>query len=553
VKFAQRDDVRDRAAGRAERKVDMQTKRTESRDDSVYNVLSGPDPSRLLASMPERFSHIVKAWAKKEPHRRALASAGREMTYGELWEATTKAAALLAKKGVRPGDRVLLIGENGFQLVPLMLAVSELDAWAALLNARMSVREVGSIREFADCRRAVYCVGDSAAADEHAKADASAGETEELLGRLVLSSLNEGAVAEPAFPEKSRQTAVLVFTSGTTAEPKGVKVSHQALIYMGANMAELRGVTPDDVFYNSSPISHTIGLGTVLMTAFCAGASVELVGRFTPQHFVEALHGERITSVTAVPTLFTRILEYAEKEGLSLRSRRLRIIATAGAPLDLALKAKVEEAFGIRMGNSYGMTECNPIARSSGGVETNEVGELQPGVEIRLVKEDGKDAGVGESGEIWARGPCLMLGYYRNDGATKAVMREGGFMATGDIAKLGEKGRLYIVGRSKELIIRSGFNVYPVEVESVLSTFPGVAQVAVVGRPVPGNEEVVAFVQPGPGCELDVSALSRWASERLAPYKRPAEIIVKPELPIGPTGKVFKIRLRELAAKTTRE
>ena len=446
----------------------------------------------------------------------------------------------------------MLVGENGLQIVPLLLAASELDAWAAPLNARMSVREIETIRDSAECRRVIYCAGDSSAANEHAKADGSARESEELLGPLVVSSLNQRAVPEPIFSDKARQTAVLVFTSGTTGEPKGVKVSHQALIYMGANMVELRHITPDDVFYNSSPISHAIGLGTVLMTAFWAGASVELVGKFTPQHFVDALQGERITSVTAVPTLFARIVDYAEKEGLSLKSRRLRIIATAGAPLDLALKSRVEAAFGVRMGNSYGMTECNPIARSAEGVETNEVGELQPGVEIRIVKEDGADARVSESGELWAKGPCLMLGYYRNEAATQASMRDGGFLATGDLAKVGVDGHLYIVGRSKELIIRSGFNVYPVEVESVLSLFPGVAQVAVVGRQIEGNEEVVAFVQPAPGLQLDVGAMSRWASDRLAPYKRPSEIIVEAELPIGPTGKIFKSRLRELAAKQGR-
>lgn len=527
-------------------------KRTDTTPGSSSKIVRGPDPTRLLSEMPERYSQVVRRRAKTEPHRRALAFAGREMTYGELWTTTRDAIELLTRMGIRAGDRVLLVGENGLQLIPLLLAASELDAWAAPLNARMSVREVQAIREFADCRRSIYCVGDSAAANDHAAADETAGEREDLLGPLILNKLNEGAVAEPSFSDKARQTAVLVFTSGTTGEPKGVKVSHQALIYMGANMAKLRNITPDDVFYNSSPISHAIGLGTVLMTAFWAGASVELVGRFTPEHLVQAVQGERITSVTAVPTLFARVLDYAEKEKLSLKSRRLRIIATAGAPLDLALKARVEEAFGVPISNSYGMTECNPIARSAGGVETNEVGELQPGVEIRLVREDGGDAEVDEGGEIWVKSPCLMLGYYRNEAATLAVMRDAGFMATGDLAKFDGKGRLYIVGRSKELIIRSGFNVYPVEVESVISLFPGVAQVAVVGRPVSGNEEVVAFVQPAPGTRLDVEALSRWASNRLAPYKRPAEIIVSPELPIGPTGKIFKTRLRELARSTGR-
>jgi long-chain acyl-CoA synthetase len=280
---------------------------------------------------------------------------------------------------------------------------------------------------------------------------------------------------------------------------------------------------------------------------FWAGASTELVARFSPGHFIEALRDERITAVTAVPTLFARILEHAEEKQLSLRSRRLRIVATAGAPLDLALKARIEDAFGLKMGNSYGMTECNPIARSAAGIDTNEVGELQPGVEIRLVREDGSDAEADESGELWARGPTRMLGYYRNEAATSAALREGGWLATGDIARMDAHGRLYIVGRSKDLIIRSGFNVYPVEVESVLSLFAGVVQVAVVGRDVQGNEEVVAFVQPAPGHTLDVGALMQWASERLAPYKRPSEIIVKAELPIGPTGKIFKIRLKEMA------
>jgi long-chain acyl-CoA synthetase len=515
--------------------------------DRRTQAMRGADATKLLARMPDRFSHVVCDWATIEPSRIALIAGSKRLSYGELWIAARLAANTLQELGVRAGDRVLLVAENGLQIVPLLLAVSELDAWAVPLNARMSAREVETIRAFSDCRRSLYCVGDSSSAAEHAATDRIDQEIS-VLGPVVASVLNENARQESVYPDKARQTAVLVFTSGTTGEPKGVMLSHQALIYMGANMAELRRITAADAFYNSSPISHAIGLGTVLMTAFWAGASAELVARFTPAHFVEALKAERITAITGVPTLFARILEYAEEKGLSLRSRRMRIIATAGAPLDLALKARVEEAFGLRMGNSYGMTECNPVARSAGGVETNEVGELQPGVEIRIVAEDGGDVGAEESGEIWARGPTCMLGYYRNEAATAAAMREGNWLATGDLARMDDQGRLYIVGRSKDLIIRSGFNVYPVEVESVFSLFPGVALVAVVGRDVPGNEEVVAFVQPLPGQVLDVDALLQWANQRLAPYKRPTAIIIKSELPIGPTGKILKIRLKQLAA-----
>jgi long-chain acyl-CoA synthetase len=518
--------------------------------DRRMQAMHGGDASALLARMPDRFSHVVGDWAAIEPWRLALTSGAGCLTYGDLWSATREAIEALRELGVRAGDRVLLVAENGLQIVPLLLAVSELDAWAVPLNARMSAREVETIRFFSDCRRSLYCVGDSSSAAEHAATDRIDQEIS-VLGPVAAAVLNESARQEPVYPNKARQTAVLVFTSGTTGEPKGVMLSHQALIYMGANMAKLRKITSDDAFYNSSPISHAIGLGTVLMTAFWAGASAELVARFTPAHFVSALKAGRITAITGVPTLFARVLEYAEEKAISLRSRSLRIIATAGAPLDLALKARVEEAFGLRMGNSYGMTECNPVARSAGGVETNEVGDLQPGVEIRIVAENGRDVGPEESGEIWARGPTCMLGYYRNEVATAAAMRKGGWLATGDLARMDNEGRLYIVGRSKDLIIRSGFNVYPVEVESVISLFPGVASVAVVGRDIPGNEEVVAFVQPLPGQVIDVDALMQWTHERLAPYKRPSEIFIKPELPIGPTGKIFKIRLRQLAAATS--
>src|SRR5882757_5356059 len=510
-------------------------------------AMSGGDATSLLARLPDRLSHVVHDWAVRDPYRAALRSGLVGLSYGALWDATRDAISHLQRLGIRAGDRVALVAENGLQVVPLILALSELDAWAVPVNARMTSREVESIRAFSDCRRTLYCAGDSEAASAHGM-QLGLDEEFSLLGRVLVSELNERAAPAAIYPDKARQTAVLVFTSGSTGEPKGVMLSHQALLYMGANMAELRKVTSDDAFYNSSPVSHAIGLGTVLMTAFWAGAVVELVAKFTPEHFVSALQEERVSAVTAVPTLFARILDYAEANRLSLRSRRLRLIATAGAPLDLTLKARIEQAFGIGLGNSYGMTECNPIARSAAAVQTNEVGELQPGVEIRLVPDDGGNAATSESGELWARSPSQMLGYYRNEAATSAALREGGWLATGDIARMDELGRLYIVGRTKDLIIRSGFNVYPAEVEAVLALFPGVTQAAVVGRTVPDNEEVVAFVQPMPGHGLEVVALSQWAKDRLAPYKRPAEIIVKSELPIGPTGKIFKIRLKQLAA-----
>ncbi|MCW0193084.1 MAG: fatty acid--CoA ligase family protein, partial [Rhodococcus sp.] len=232
-----------------------------------------------------------------------------------------------------------------------------------------------------------------------------------------------------------------------------------------------------------------------------------------------------------------------------LRSNRLRFIAVGGMPLDLTLKAQIEDAFGLEIGNSYGMTEISPITRSPGATVGRTVGVPQPGIEIRIVREDGKDAAVGEPGEIWVRGPNLMLGYYKNELANNEVRRPDGFMTTGDIGSMDEDGNLSLVGRTKDVIIRSGFNVYPVEVEAVLSQVPGVALVAVVGRTVDGNEDVIAYVQPTAGRHLDVAELEAWARENLTAYKRPREIILTNELPIGPTGKILKSKLKaDLAA-----
>ncbi len=513
-------------------------------------MFSGDDASTMLEVMPARFSQLVAECAASSPDLPALLAEGRVLTYGSLWEATGEAVEIMTSRGVGPGDRVMMVGENGLQLVPLMLAASELDAWGVPLNARMAEREVAAIRDFTDCRLAIYCATDSPDAAQHGKQAGARLHEDILFGDLAIGATDPEARPEPVHEGNAEQTAVLVFTSGTTGEPKGVRMSHRGLIYMGSNMAQLRGINSADMLYNISPISHTIGLGAVLMTAFSVGACVELIGRFTPAHLASALAEERVSIVIAVPMAFRRMLEYSEENGASLKSAPLRMIATAGAVLDPGLKLRAEEGFGVPLGNSYGMTEMNPIARSKIGITDTEVGFPQPGTDFRIVRADGEDAAPGEQGEVWARGPGQMLGYYRNEEETARTFRPGGFIATGDIAVVDEAGMLRIVGRNKEVIDRSGFNVYPVEVESVLGLFPGVAVAAVLGRAIAGSEEVVAFVQPLPGHELSVDALMEWARERLTAYKRPNEIRLVQQMPIGPTGKIMKIRLKQMLADT---
>lgn len=504
-----------------------------------HRVYSGSDPTSILAKLPSRFSQILRKWAITNPGNPALIFDGTTITYDELWSQTCQAMTRLNLAGVRPGDRVAIIAENSPQGIAYMFAVSELGAWSVPINGRSTQREITSIWDFAECRLRVYCLENSVCCRDHAEAERLDVESG-AFGEVCLSEINVTVKNEPTYGDKALDTAVLVCTSGTTGEPKSVMLSHQALMYMGANMAELRNFTSKDCLYNSSPISHVIGLGTVLLTAFSAGGSVEIAPAFVAKDVVDSIHVGRITCITGVPTLFNRLIDYADKEDISLKEGRLRILGTAGAPLTLALKIRIEEAFGLGVYNAYALSECNPIARCRKPVIDNEAGELQPGVEVRLIGSSEMDAPHGEPGEIWVRSPGQMLGYYKNQEATRAVTNKDGFVATGDIGTIDDNGLLRIVGREKDVIIRSGFNVYPAEIEDVIEEVPGVALVAVKGQLVEDNEEVVAFVQPISGFSLSENQIREHCRENLAPYKRPSRIIVSPSLPLSETGKVQK-------------
>jgi acyl-CoA synthetase (AMP-forming)/AMP-acid ligase II len=243
-------------------------------------------------------------------------------------------------------------------------------------------------------------------------------------------------------------------------------------------------------------------------------------------------------------------LEYKAVAGIEELPRgRLRRLVVAGAPLDVALKSRIEAEFGLPLSNGYGITECAPAiagVRAETPRSDDAVGSLITGIEARLVKSGGVAVAPGEVGELHVRGPNVMRGYYRAPEATAAVIDAEGWFNTGDLARF-QDDILYIVGRTKELIIRSGFNVYPPEVEAVLNEHPAVAQSAVIGRSVLGNEEVVAYVQLLPGSVATPADLMAHATRLLAPYKRPSEIIVLDALPAASTGKVLKHRLAEVA------
>jgi acyl-CoA synthetase (AMP-forming)/AMP-acid ligase II len=462
------------------------------------------DPS----SLPARIGDILVRHPASAP---ALVEDGRMWTYGELRHEVEGHAAKLRELGVRPGDRVMLVSENSVAQVALIFAIASIDAWSVTVNARLSEGELATIRAHCTPRCVLTATGEG----------------------VSTSALDAAAVPEPVRPDGA-QVATLVYTTGTTGQPKGVMLTHANLLFVAATSSALRGLQPSDHASGVLPVSHVYGLTSVMLGTLYAGACLHLMPRFSAEALLAQIRDGVLTIVQGVPAMYARLLALA---GDAPVRSRLRFCYAGGSPLDPVLKREVERVFGLPLHNGYGLSESSPTVaqtRLDAPRGDTSVGHPIPGVEVRIVEPNG---------ELWVRGPNVMAGYYRDPVRTGAALRPGGWLATGDIATQDADGALFIAGRLKELIIRSGFKVYPLEVETALNSHPAVRQSAVVGRPAAGGEEeVLAFVEAA--SEVDAQALQEWLRTRLAPYKRPSRIMFMDALPAAPSGKILKSRLK---------
>ncbi|MBV9695277.1 MAG: AMP-binding protein, partial [Alphaproteobacteria bacterium] len=419
-----------------------------------------------------RVDDIVPHWAQRTPDAIALKEPGRVWTYAELDALIRKTAMLLAERGVRGGDRVMILCENCCGAVALYFACTRLDAWPIVVNNKLSEREIEDIRAHSGARLVLRVNGKS-----------------DLAACIASAEPNARCAPEPPEDVAENDVAALVYTSGSTGKPKGVMLSHASLMFVAAATAKARALVPEDHVQAVLPVSHILGLTGVLLGSFYAGACVHLVPRFDPAASLKALKDDGLSVIIGTPSMYAMLAEYAARKGATpIPAPRLRLISSAGAPLDMPTKAAAEAAFAMPLHNGYGMTECGPTLtltpldapRADCGI-----GRLLPGIEARIAGD-----GVGE---LFVRTPGMMTGYYKAPEETVAVLDAEGWLRTGDLARFdGESW--FIEGRAKEMIIRFGFNVYPAEIEGVLNAHPTVARAAVIGRMKDGNEDILAFV-----------------------------------------------------------
>jgi long-chain acyl-CoA synthetase len=497
-----------------------------------------------MSSCNENFALLVDATCARQPARPAIFDplGARALCYGDLARLVDGWAAALAARGAGPGDSVAIWLPNSPAFVAAFLATLRLGAVAAPLGILLKPRE---IRMRLALARPVVLV----TTDAHARELGDVG-----AGMMVLdpSSVEAGPGDRSApVARAGDDIAVLIFTSGTSGEPKAAELTHAGIGWNARALAAGVAMGADDVQLAAAPFSHVLGMTGVMNASLVTGGALAPMERFDPASAWRLMAETGTTGVMGAPAMFAALLREAAKSG---GAPRLRFAMTGGAALSPALAGAVEETFGCRLLDGYGMSEVGggiTLTPTAMATKPQSVGPALPGSELRIVDlVTGAPLPAGERGEVAVRSPSVMTGYLRDLDGTRAVLDRDGWLSTGDVGHLDRDGYLFLVDRKKELIIRSGYNVYPREVEDVLCSCPGVREAAVVGVPDDEHgEEVVALVVPAQQGALDPEAVKAFARERLAAYKYPRHVVVVTELPRGPTGKIAKREIDRTALR----
>jgi long-chain acyl-CoA synthetase len=475
----------------------------------------------------------------EHPDRPAIKLDDIVVPYAVVDQAVARAAGLLASKGIGPGDRVGLMLPNVPYFPFLFYGALRLGATVVPMNPLLKRREIAFHLEDSGAELLLAWHGFAEAAEPGAQ-DARAecvivqpGTFEELLG-----------AADPVEDIAGREdddTAVILYTSGTTGTPKGAELTHGNLRAATQISRDLVDAGPETVTFGALPLFHVFGLTCGLNSSVMAGGCLTLLPRFEAGKALEIIQRDSVTTFLGVPTMYGALLNHDDRESFDVSS--LDLCVSGGAAMPVEVLKGFEEAFGAKVLEGYGLSETCAIGsfnRPDRERRPGSIGFPVPGVEMRLVDDDGNEVGHGEVGEIVMRGPVVMRGYWQRPDETKGTLDDG-WLHTGDMAKVDDDGYFHIVDRKKELIIRGGFNVYPREIEEVLYEHPAVREAAVLGVPDESmGEEIGAAVALKEGEDAAADDIRAFVKERVAAYKYPRRVWFVDDLPKGPTGKILK-------------
>lgn len=495
---------------------------------------------------PRLVGHWVAERARLHPERLALVGAEQRYTYRDLDDLSSAAARGLVARGVAPGDRVAVLSENHPDVVVLLFACAKAGAILFPMNWRLANAELAAQLELLTPRLWV------ASEAQRARLDASLTDGRGVPDRLEWA-LSELAVAGDgaALPEVRPDAGLAVIaTSGTTGRPKGVLLTHANFFWTNLSLDFVVPILDSDVVLQVLPQFHIGGWNVQPMQALLKGATLLVESSFDAGRVLDLVERERVTTMAGVPTTYLMLSEHPRFEAADLTSLRSVVVGGAAMPATLAERWR---ARGVAVFQGYGLTEAGPnvfcLAARDAADHPCSVGHPYPFVEVALVDPESHAVleGAG-SGELYVRGPGIFPGYWRDADATSSVLADG-WLRTGDIVSRDADGFYSIAGRAKEMFISGGENVYPVEVENVLTSFPGVLSAAVVSVDHSRwGETGVAYLEATPGATVDLDALEAHCRVRLAGYKVPTRFVLVDELPRTPVGKIDKRLLRERAA-----
>jgi long-chain acyl-CoA synthetase len=480
--------------------------------------------------------------ARAHPGRPAIRLGKTTLTFQALLERASAVAVWLRQRGLAPGDRVALMMPNVPAFPVHFYGVLLAGGVVVPMNPLLKAREVDYHLRDSGAR---FLFATGTAVDEAVPVASRAGAELVETGSFGLLTADEPAVVEPV-PRAAEDTAVILYTSGTTGQPKGAELTHANLASNAATTATtLTEVGPGDVVMGCLPLFHVFGLTCGLNAAVAAGACLTLLPRFDARQALETIAAHQVTVFLGVPTMYSAMLHAPGADRADTAT--LRTCVSGGSALPVEVLHEFEATFACTVLEGYGLSETSPVAcfnHPDRERKPGSIGTPVAGVEVRVVDDRGRDVARGEVGEIAIRGENVMKGYWNRPEATAQTIPDG-WLRTGDLAQQDDDGYLYIVDRKKDVIIRGGYNVYPREVEEVLYEHPDVVEAAVVGVPhIDLGEEVVAAIALRSGATSTADEIRDFVKARVAPYKYPRPIWIVGALPKGPTGKILRREVR---------